>query len=139
MKSKKDLIRNITLLLLLGGLLLASPSYSQTMNDYCLTPPFIVGGVNPNLLMMIDNSGSMYDLTYLDEGSATRDPFYCYDQTYNFGTHYAGYFADWFVYYEYDFANEYFVESAAAFPVSCDLLVPSSLCINGTGLASLFP
>ena len=87
------------------------------MNDYCITPPFIVGGVNPNLLLMIDNSASMFDLTYLDKGrftgtcsgsgacsntvscpvgqtcnsiTYTREPMYCYDQTYNFNFHYTG-------------------------------------------------
>ena len=122
MKSKHHFIRNITVLLFLGCLLLAPPSSAQTMNEYCLTPPFIVGGVNPNLLLMMDNSASMYDLTYIDQGSATRDPYYCYDQTYNFGAHYSGYFVDWFKYYEYDFVNDYFVESAltpATFPITC--------------------
>ncbi len=105
------------------------------MNDYCITPPFIVGGVNPNLLLMIDNSASMFDLSYLDKGrftgtcsgggvcsntvscpvgqtcnsiTYTREPMYCYDQTYNFSFHYVGNYTDWFRYYEYNFANGYF-------------------------------
>jgi type IV pilus assembly protein PilY1 len=35
-------------------------------NQYCITPPFITAGVKPNLLMLIDNSASMYDLVYTD-------------------------------------------------------------------------
>ena len=35
-------------------------------SDYCITPPFITAGVRPNLLLMIDNSASMYDLEYQD-------------------------------------------------------------------------
>jgi type IV pilus assembly protein PilY1 len=39
---------------------------AATMNDYCLTPPYIGSSVEPNLLLMIDNSASMYDLAYQD-------------------------------------------------------------------------
>jgi type IV pilus assembly protein PilY1 len=34
--------------------------------DYCVQPAFITAGVRPNLLLMIDNSASMYDLQYQD-------------------------------------------------------------------------
>lgn len=111
---------------------LIPPSYA-VMNDYCITPPFIVGGVNPNLLLMIDNSASMFDLAYIDKGSTTRTPFYCYDNTYNFGLHYAGYFQDWYHYYEYDFANGYFYE-VASLPSGCNKSIPGTLCIDGTNL-----
>ena len=36
------------------------------MNDYCITPPYIGASIEPNLLLMIDNSASMYDLNYTD-------------------------------------------------------------------------
>ncbi len=36
------------------------------MSDYCVTPPYIGATVTPNLLLMIDNSASMYDLAYTD-------------------------------------------------------------------------
>jgi type IV pilus assembly protein PilY1 len=35
-------------------------------SKYCVTPPFITAGLKPNLLLMIDNSASMYDLAYSD-------------------------------------------------------------------------
>src|SRR5512143_2097305 len=41
-------------------------SHAATMNDYCINPPFVVGGVKPNLLLMLDNSGSQYDMEYVD-------------------------------------------------------------------------
>ncbi|MFZ5906502.1 MAG: pilus assembly protein [Nitrospirota bacterium] len=131
------------------------------MLNYCVTPPFIVGGVNPNLLLMIDNSASMFDLSYLDKGAFTgtctgggacsnavscpagqtctniiysRDPMYCYDQTYNYGARYAGYFQDWFHYYEYDFTNSYFTEVAAPAWSSCNKYISGTLCIDGTNL-----
>ncbi|MEW6585970.1 MAG: PilC/PilY family type IV pilus protein [Nitrospirota bacterium] len=58
------------------------------MNDYCLTPPYVVAGVQPNLLLMIDNSASMLDLAYLSGSKA-----YCYDNSYDNSKDYAGYFS----------------------------------------------
>jgi type IV pilus assembly protein PilY1 len=116
------------------------------MNDYCIVPPFVIAGVKPNLMLMLDNSGSMFDLTYIDKGSATREPYYCYDKTYNFGYYYSGYFDDpaalnptapsWYVYYEYDFVNNYFYKVPAPTWTGCDLYVSGTLCINGTNLTN---
>jgi type IV pilus assembly protein PilY1 len=130
MKKRNTTIRCTGIVILALLLSLSLPALSQgAMNDFCITPPFIVGGVTPNLLLMIDNSASMFDLTYVDLGTATRRAHYCYDQTYQFGQHYAGYFKDWFIYYEYDFAHEHFYENPA-FPVTCDKYVAGTLCIN---------
>lgn len=41
---------------------------AATMNDYCVTPPFIQESILPNLLLIIDNSASMFDLAYSDKG-----------------------------------------------------------------------
>ena len=41
-------------------------------------PPFLAAGLDPNLLLMIDNSASMYDLAYVQP----REEGYCYDGTY---------------------------------------------------------
>jgi type IV pilus assembly protein PilY1 len=59
-------------------------------------PPFLAAGVDPNLLLLIDNSASMYDMAYVN---ATGN--YCNDDTYD-GTlnNYAGYF-DLDTWYEY--------------------------------------
>jgi type IV pilus assembly protein PilY1 len=64
------------LLLLIPALAHAAAS----MNDYCITPPFVVAGVKPNLLLMIDNSASQYDLEYVDTSTSS---IFCYDNTYN--------------------------------------------------------
>ena len=67
----------------------------NTMADYISTPPFLSGGgVTPNLLLLIDNSASMYDLAYVD------DQRYCYGDDYNPALTYVGYFqpATWYVY-----------------------------------------
>jgi type IV pilus assembly protein PilY1 len=55
------------------------------MTSYISTPPFLSGGgVTPNLLLLIDNSASMYDLAYVD------DQGYCYDDTYDAASTYVG-------------------------------------------------
>lgn len=106
----------IILLLVISLTLTFSSSIAATMNDYCVIPPFIQEIAKPNLLMIIDNSASMYDLQYVDKGKkhcsasttpcfvdsdcATgqtcsvfdRDPFYCFDQTYSSANTYLGYF-----------------------------------------------
>ena len=112
---------------------------AAVMNDYCVTPPFIQESILPNLLLLIDNSASMYDLAYSDKGrklcsvSGTdctvsgscpsgetcsftngRQPYYCYDQTYTTAKTYVGYF-DSSKLYVYDFVADDFVESAAVF------------------------
>ncbi len=96
MKSVRNLTKKLSLiavLLTLTFILSPAPSaYPADMANYCITPPFVVGGgVQPNLLLTIDNSASMYDMAYIDNGKLDlstdpptflRDPLYCYDQTY---------------------------------------------------------
>lgn len=121
-----------------------SPAVAATMNDYCIVPPFIQEIAKPNLLMIIDNSASMYDLTYVDKGrkacsgdnsvycdsDATcsglgkgtctvfiRNPYYCYDQTYSTANSYVGYF-DTAKKYRYNFSTELF-EEVVSIPTSC--------------------
>lgn len=51
--------------LLLAGMPLNARAAS--MNDYCITPSFLTETITPNLLLMIDNSASMYDLAWTDK------------------------------------------------------------------------
>jgi type IV pilus assembly protein PilY1 len=73
--------------------------------DYCgsgaALPPFLAGGVDPNLLLLIDNSGSMIDMAYVEDDSQ------CFDDTYNHSSTYAGYF-ERNVLYAYNFSGDYF-------------------------------
>jgi type IV pilus assembly protein PilY1 len=63
------------------------------MNEFCAVPPFIAsGGVPPNVLLALDNSGSMYDLNYVDAGHPLREAQFCYDQTFDNTKPYVGYF-----------------------------------------------
>ena len=78
------------------------------MSDYISTPPFLSGGgVTPNLLLLIDNSASMYDLGYVD------DQRYCYDDNYDVATTYVGYF-DPTTWYVYNLAAQRFEPKTAA-------------------------
>lgn len=139
------MIRNSGVVLLIcTGLFLLYPCpaghacNSSTLADYTAYPPFIVAAVKPNLLMIVDNSASEYDLSYVDNGSATRQPYYCYDQTYrNTKTDgspntYEGYFEPE-KFYAYDFTNKFFYETSNL-PATCSRYVPNTLCVEGSGL-----
>ena len=44
---------------------LALPSASQAaMTDYCIVPPYVVQNVPPNVMLVVDISGSMYNFAY---------------------------------------------------------------------------
>jgi len=137
------------------ALLFCSPALAADLNNYCITPSFLAPDMKSNLLLMIDNSASMYDLAFVDEGkknvdgSFARQPYYCYDQSYkakfcsNARTtscstdancsspgkciQYSGYF-DSDVYYQYNMASNVF--ETAAFPASCTKYVANALCID---------
>ena len=82
--------------------------------DGAAVPPFLAAGLDPNLLLMIDNSASMYDLAYVQP----REQGYCYDGTYTDASNnlvesytavntYAGYF-DAAIWYSYNLASGQF-------------------------------
>lgn len=98
-------------MLFVAGLMLVDviSSHAATMLDYCVTPPFIQETIKPNLLLLFDNSASVFDLAHIDKGSSTRSPYYCYDQTFTNLAGYEGYFKS-DAYYNYDMANRYFTE-----------------------------
>ena len=60
---------------LLAAVVLASlafPSASQAaMNDYCIVPPYVVQNVPPNVMIVVDTSGSMYNFAYSDGFNTT--------------------------------------------------------------------
>jgi type IV pilus assembly protein PilY1 len=131
----KKFLKTLFILGMLTLFLKTQLAHAQTMNDYCITPPFVVAGVEPNLLLMIDNSASMYDLAYIS--STTK---YCYDDSYNDSNDYAGYFSKIdesgaINYPIYSYSVERFVE-VASIPGICtyggsDSSTPF-LCINIT-------
>ncbi len=74
---------------------------ADSCSENVKTPPFLAQGVDPNLLLMIDNSASMFDLAYANQDN------YCYDDTYDESNTYAGYFEPT-TWYGYDLAEEEF-------------------------------
>lgn len=58
--------------------------YAQAMADYTATPPFIADAVPPNVLLLMDNSGSMNNAAYQTPFDTTKayfgifDPYECY-------------------------------------------------------------
>ena len=53
----------IVLSIVLG---ITATAQAQSMSDYTATPPFIANSVPPNVLLLMDNSGSMNNLAYTD-------------------------------------------------------------------------
>ena len=129
-----------------------TPSLAATMNDYCIVPPFIQEIAKPNLLMIVDNSASMYDLAYVDKGRKAcsgdhtvycdtdttcsaankgtcsfliRNPYYCYDQTFSSANSYVGYF-DSTKKYQYNFSTNMFDE-VNSIPTSCVIAAASNV------------
>jgi type IV pilus assembly protein PilY1 len=84
----------------------SSPS---ELKDYTSYPPFISQVVPPNVLLLVDNSGSMYEFAYKESGKGGTNP----DKTpnpdvnYSFTADYYGYF-DSNAMYKYNSSGGYF-------------------------------
>lgn len=125
MKTRFNIIIIIALLSLIYPGVAFSICPAPNATNYMAAPPFIVANIKPNLLLMFDNSASMYDLAYISTGT------YCYDNSYNSNATYVGYFESETI-YEYDMTNNYFyVYSGTSFPNSCTggttYLIPDTL------------
>ena len=91
--------------------------------SYCSVPPSAGAGVKPNLLLMLDNSASLYDLAYTDPSA------YCIDDTYSNTKSYPGYFDQELV-YSYDFAAKSFKSSSGTLPAGCNTVDKGYLCVG---------
>ena len=74
-----------TVIVLVAVLWLSATAQAQSMADYTATPPFIVNTVPPNVLLLMDNSGSMNMAAYQDNPFNASvvyfgyfDPYECY-------------------------------------------------------------
>jgi len=90
----------LPLLCLVNLLLSACPVVARGgsapgVTGYCSVPPIPGVGLKPNLLLLMDNSASMYDLAYTDSSTPVK---YCIDGSYNNGSQYVGYFEQGSVY-----------------------------------------
>jgi type IV pilus assembly protein PilY1 len=85
---KISLKSNFGLLLGILALFSGMPSEAVRAADVCSQgvgiPPFLSAGADPNLLLVLDNSGSMLDMGYIDETSQ------CFDESYDTAGKYAG-------------------------------------------------
>ncbi|MCM0083697.1 hypothetical protein L4X63_19090 [Geomonas sp. Red32] len=89
------------------------------LSNYSIIPPFVQSPVLPNLLLMIDNSASQYDLQYDATGQ-------CYDNNaYNNTVTYYGYFNK-DTYYSYNSASGRFepIPAGDTMPSSCTFRTP---------------
>ncbi|MFO7606918.1 MAG: PilC/PilY family type IV pilus protein [Desulfurivibrionaceae bacterium] len=87
----------------------------EQKEHYDKLPAFLETGVDPNLLLLIDNSASMYDMAYDEDGSANS----CYDNGFDPTKSYAGYFdATPDTWYEYDLTTDERFESITT-PGAC--------------------
>ena len=128
----------LSLLCIMNLLLIICPRGARGdllgMRGYCNTPPLAGAGVKPNLLLMIDNSASMYDPAYTEPSE------YCLDDsadTYELGAQYVGYFDPGSI-YSYSFpagsaAGNFVLASAQAIPSTpCNAASNGYLCLNIT-------
>ena len=59
---------------------LASPAPLRAeMNDYCVVPPYVVQNIQPNVMLVVDTSGSMFNFAYADgfQTTSTLDDLGC--------------------------------------------------------------
>ncbi|MBU4501925.1 MAG: hypothetical protein KKA79_04980, partial [Nanoarchaeota archaeon] len=71
--------RIILIIFLFLTLLILDNSYAATNADYCQVPPYVVQNVPANIMLIVDNSGSMFNFAYSDgfETTTTGDDIDC--------------------------------------------------------------
>ena len=60
--SCKHMVMLLSAILWVAGALINPATADSSCATGAAAPPFLAAGVDPNLLLMIDNSASMYDL-----------------------------------------------------------------------------
>ena len=150
-RINETLYRLIPCLTSLVLLLLPVVSHADPGKNYCIQPPFISAARTPNLLMLIDNSASMYDMGYMAGATATTSGTCqlpagasCFDDSYDNTKDYEGYFSQYdsstnkMVYPNYQYSGDRFTEVAAV-PTSGGTYRTSYLYVEMTGDGSLTP
>jgi type IV pilus assembly protein PilY1 len=67
----KGLIFVITVLCLFLNAIPSSDNAEAAMSDYCQVPPYVIQDVPPDVMIVIDNSGSMFNFAYFDGFTTT--------------------------------------------------------------------
>jgi type IV pilus assembly protein PilY1 len=113
MKSRNIATRGTVMLALMGCLMGPGALQAQTMDQYYAVPPFVNDQVAPNIILLLDNSGSMSglacDLSNPADGDCNDAGDRPFDSTFNF----SGYF-DSLRCYTYDAGADARFEPATA-------------------------
>ncbi|MBJ6800755.1 pilus assembly protein [Geomonas propionica] len=98
---------------------------SAAMLAYCSVPPLPGLGVKPNLLLLLDNSASMYDLAYTDPKT------FCFDDRFDPSPegNYPGYF-DQRMLYKYSTDKFEAMPGTSIEGISCNQAKSSHFCVN---------
>lgn len=121
-RSASAAIRRLFFAVVLAGLL-APCALQAAMTDYCSIPPYVVQNIQPNVMVVVDVSGSMFNTAYIDgfnttttsdDNPCTSSSSRCTGFT-NPGTYpaykYYGYFnSDYW--YTYNTSSKKFIQSA---------------------------
>jgi len=109
-------------------ILLIGPSRSANMSDYCYVPPFVGTSVKPNVLIVMDFSGSMQFPAYVPCNFGGYDNYVaqCGSSTYSYNPNqtYAGYFNPNKC---YQYSSGFFQEANC----DCSNRIGTSTCISG--------
>ena len=70
----KSILRYLSLIL--GIVVFTGTAYAEpVMSDYTAYPPFLIVAPKPNVLILMDNSGSMFDFAYNFNGAGVSQGF----------------------------------------------------------------
>ena len=101
MKSRNIATRGTVMLALVGCLAAPSALQAQTMDQYAAVPPFVSDQVAPNIILILDNSGSMSNLACDFSNPADGDCSDVGDKNFDNTLSFSGYF-DPLLCYTYD-------------------------------------
>jgi len=121
MKSRNIATRGTVMLALVGCLLGPGALQAQTMDQYYAVPPFVNDQVAPNIVLLLDNSGSMSGLACDNSTPADGDCSDAADNPFTNTFRFAGYF-DPLLCYTYDAGADARFEPAtvkAALAIPC--------------------
>lgn len=110
MNSRNLALRGTAVLVLIGCLALPAVGKAQTMDQYYTVPPFVSDQVSPNIILVLDNSGSMSGLgcDRTDDGDCVDAADLVFTNT----TNWSGYF-DTLTCYTYDTGDTRFEPTTA--------------------------
>ena len=115
MKRRNFALRGAAIVALASALIAPSIISAQTMDQYYVVPPFVSDQVLPNIILVLDNSGSMSGLTC--DRNDNGDCVNAGDLAFSSATSFAGYF-DNLTCYTYDTADTRFEPSTTKVAVS---------------------